>query len=112
MNQHEDGLTDTESLELLAFLITSANGCASGDPVNYGTYRLITAAAQLARAWRPKCSGETAAFLDDLLARMVRDVDNFEANLPAYQAFLAESSRVLALEIRRRGHEDEANDGT
>ena len=112
MNEQKTGLTDTEALELLAYLITSAQECSSGASINYGTYRLITAAEQLANSWRPKCSDETAAFLDELLVGMARDTDKFATDLPAYQAFLAESCRLLALEVKRRGQEEVVPDGT
>lgn len=111
MNEQKIALTDLEAFELLAFLITSAYSWFN-DPYNYGTYRLISAAEKLAQTWRPKCSDETARFLDDLLARMARDIERFENDVPAYQAFLAKSCQLLALEIKRRGQEEGATDGT
>jgi len=46
MDKQHLALTQEEALELLAYLLTSAQGCI-GEPADYGVYRLVTAAERL-----------------------------------------------------------------
>ena len=101
MNGANMALTHDEALELLAFLITSAHGCLRESP-DYGHYRLITAAERLARVWAPRCSGDTAVFLQELTTRTATEGAWLDAEPHRYMAYLAECCRAVAHEIKRR----------
>lgn len=106
MNESNLALTHDEALELLAFLITSAHGCLRESP-DYGHYRLITAAERLARMWGPRCSGETALFLEDLATRTAQEAAWTDLEPQRYMDYLAECCRAVAFEIKRREPEDD-----
>ncbi len=99
MSERDLALTQDEALELLTFLLASAQSCLY-DPPGYGTYRLATAAERLANAWAPRSTGslggylrgvarsvpaqtwdpmgraaETEAYLSELIADLAREAD-------------------------------------
>ena len=100
MNEANMALTDDEALELLAYLITSAHGCLRESP-DYGHYRLITAAEKLARLWGPRCSGDTAAFLEEVATRTATEAAWIDAEPDRYMTYLAECCRAVAREIKQ-----------
>jgi hypothetical protein len=109
MEEQEIALTHDEALELLAYLVSSAQDCLSESP-DYGVFRLISGAERLARAWQPRCADETAPLLNELVTRTgpigaARDIDP-----QGFQDYLAEMSREVAREIKRQAVV-EAQDG-
>lgn len=87
-------LTESEALELLAFLVTAAR-TQIDEPPEYGPLRLISAASRLADLVADRVSPETRALLEGPLRKAangaVRTVDP-----PAYAATLDELCRALA----------------
>ena len=106
MKEPNLALTHDEALKLIAFLITSAHGCLRESP-DYGHYRLITAAARLARVWGPRCSGETAVFLEDLATRTAPEAAWTDLDPQRYMDYLTECCRAVASEVKRREAKDD-----
>ena len=94
-------ISQTEALSLLAFLLSSAEGCLKEPPL-YGVYRLSTAAVQLARAWATNASPETAAFLQDLIGRWEDEASLLSHEPKKLKSYLATSGVALAEEIKRQ----------
>jgi len=87
-------LTETEALELFAFLLASAR-TQLDDPASYASMRLITAAEELRSFIRERVSSETQALLtatDDLTTHAQIYMDDREA----YTADLDELCRLTA----------------
>ena len=62
-------LTESEALELLALLITSAR-IQLDEPAHYGPLRLLTATERLCAMMQPRSSAESQAFLADAIERI------------------------------------------
>lgn len=105
MEQQKMALTNDEALELLAYLVASAQNCLSESP-DYGVFRLISGAERLAQAWQPRCSNETAAFLEELIVRTGPVGAAREIDPEGFAAFLAEISRKTAREIKRQASKE------
>lgn len=101
MPEAHAALTEKEALELLAFLITSAEVCLREAP-DYGPYRLISAAGRLAKFWEPRTSGETAEFLSRLSQEIPYEGAMRKVDADRFARFLADCSRAVAVEIKRR----------
>ena len=88
--------------ELLAYLIMSARTGLAHEP-EYNLFRMISAAMMLADAWRPHCPAEQAPFLDRFLALAQSQASTFQTDPEAFQTFLTEISRQLALHTKQIG---------
>src|SRR5687768_10873944 len=104
-DSERDVLCEAEALALLAFLISSAEGCLKEPPL-YGVFRLSTAAIKLAASWEPHASAETAAFLRDIMSRWDAEASLLGRDTRRLKAYLAESSIAVAREIQRRHRGD------
>lgn len=109
MADQTTALTHDEALELLAYLVASAQNCLSESP-DYGVFRLISAAERLARTWKARCSGETSSLLDSLATRTGPEAAARDLDPQAFQDFLAEMCREVAREIKRRYNEGGGQD--
>jgi hypothetical protein len=94
-------LCDADALALLAFLITSAEGCLKEPPL-YGVFRLGTAAVRLAAAWESRADPETAPLLRDILLRWDAESSLLGRDTQRLKAYLEESAIAVAREIQRR----------
>src|SRR3972149_7732650 len=94
-------LKDDEALEMLAYLVVSARTCAE-EPPDYGSLRLITAAERMARLWRIRCSDETRALLEELIARIPQEATQRQADPAPFRGFLGACCKRVASEIKRR----------
>src|SRR5690242_6973487 len=93
-------LTEEEALDLLAFLVSSAEICTV-EPTYYGTFRLIDAASRLMAhvlAHAPARSG-------DFLRRFKAEVDTKKVwmmwDREAYYDFLRSAPAEVAAEVKR-----------
>jgi hypothetical protein len=94
-------LADADALALLAFLVSSAEGCLKEPPL-YGVFRLSTAAVKLAAAWAPHASAETAVMLRAMISRWGREAVLLGADTRLLKDYLQQSSLALARELERR----------
>ena len=99
--EQADAISQSEALSLLAFLLSSAEGCLK-EPAFYGVYRLSTAAIQLAEAWAPRASPETAAFLRELVSRWAHEASLLSHDPQVLKSYLADSGTAIAAEIKRQ----------
>lgn len=99
-------LNNADALSLLAYLLTSAEGCLKEPPI-YGVHRLATAAVRLAEAWEPVATSETAAFLRDLIDRWEREVSLLSQDPVNLKSYLSQSGISLAEEIKRQTNSGE-----
>lgn len=97
----EGVIADADALTLLAFLVTSAEGCLKEPPL-YGVFRLSTAAIKLAAAWEPHASAETAAVLRDLIANWDREAALLSRDTRQLKRHLEAASVAVVGEIQRR----------
>ena len=95
-------LTETEAIELLALLITSAR-IQMEEPAHYGPLRLLTAAERLGAMTLERSSDKSRAFLQDAVERIptmhmaMSDVENYTASLDHL-------SRAVASCLLRHSH--------
>ncbi len=93
-------LSEEEALDLLMFLVSSAEICLV-EPTHYGTFRLIDAASRLMGhllAHHPQRS-------EDFLRRFKEEVDTKKAwmmwDREAYEDFLRAAPAQVAVEVKR-----------
>lgn len=101
MANNDLAITREEAMELLAFLISSAQVCLR-EPYQDGPYRLISAAASLARYWAPRADREGAVFLTKLADHTDPAAAQRNQDPARFEAYLSECARGLAAEIRRQ----------
>lgn len=99
MDGQSIALTQEEALELLAYLLSSAQGCIR-EPADYGVYRLVTAAERLAAAWAPRTSGELTDYLQNLAMQTPTQAARMDTDLAGFQTFLADQIQKLAWETK------------
>lgn len=105
MNDARDGvLADADALALLAFLVSSAEGCLKEPPL-YGVFRLSTAAVKLAAAWERRAGAETAAMLRNMIARWDREAVLLGSDTRQLKDYLQQCSMAVARELERRDAE-------
>lgn len=109
MDRQGLALTNEEALAILAYLLTSAQGCLR-EPPDYGVFRLLSAAERFAQAWQPKCEGEMAIFLNKLVTctgpkSAKRDVDP-----QGFSDYMAELCRELSREIKNFDNQEIRNE--
>lgn len=88
-------ISESEALMLLARLVTSAELCMT-EPYDYGIFRLIDSASQLAESMLPRSSGETRAFLESFLGEVNVKKMWDSRDRERFGAFLRETSRRTA----------------
>lgn len=95
-------LTETQVLELLAFLASSAE-ISLHEPTFYGSFRLIDGASRLMGA----LIESNPALRDSFMPAWQTDIDARKVwmmwDRPGFEAFLREAPAVIAGEIRARG---------
>jgi hypothetical protein len=101
MAEQNLALTHDQALELLAYLLSSAQGCLN-EPPDYGVYRLVSAADRLASMWAPRANGGLAGYLSDLSTHMPSEAARIDVDLEGFAAYLSEQIRRLAQEVKQR----------
>jgi hypothetical protein len=104
-DSERSALRDPDALALLAFLITSAEGCLKEPPL-YGVFRLSTAAVKLAASWESRADPETAHFLRDLISRWDAEANLLAQDPHRLKTYLEASAIAVAREIQRRHRRD------
>lgn len=99
MEKQDLGLTNGESLVILAYLLTSAQGCLR-EPPDYGIFRLLSAADKLAQLWRPRCNGALALFLDRIVSNTTQKSARRDIDPQGYVDYLADICRELGYVIK------------
>jgi hypothetical protein len=94
-------LTESESLELLAFLITAARILPEESP-DYGPMRLAAAAQRLCAAAGPRTDGEARVLMEHLAAAITPQTRKRNSDPAGFVAFLAESSQAIARVLAHR----------
>lgn len=94
------GVTQHEATELLAYLITSAQGLLN-EPREYGALRLIVAAQKLSAILMPRVDDNARAFLDDL-ERRIDSLLPFSAARGNIPETLSQCSTLVARELMRQ----------
>jgi hypothetical protein len=93
-------LTHDEAVEILAYLLSSAQGELSED---YGVYRLASAADRLARFWEPRASGELKDLLRELGTHMQTEAARMDVDLDGFSSYLSEQITALAKLVKEQG---------
>ena len=109
MDRQGLALTNEEALSILAYLLTSAQGCLR-EPPDYGVFRLLSAAERLAQAWQPKCTGDMAEFLQTLSANTGPASAKRDVDPQGFSNYIAEKCRVLARNIKQLDQEEDRNE--
>lgn len=98
-------LTEDDALDLLMFLVSSAEICTM-EPTYYGTFRLIDAASRLIGHMLDHDPGQSAAFL----RRFKTEVDTKKGwmmwDREAYVEFLRAAPAQVAEEVKRLAEAD------
>jgi hypothetical protein len=95
-------LSEDDAYDLLAYLITGAE-IGQVEPAFYGPRRLLDAASRLADAMAGQVGEEDRVWLAEF-AREAKDAMGLARRRPVeFEAFLHESAKALAEELKRRG---------
>lgn len=99
-------LTEDQALDLLAFLVSSAETCTF-DPIDYGQMRLVSAAQQVMHAMLG--NGLGTPWLEALQQDVAARADSIMWDREGYEQFIAATTANIAAELRRRAAEDGAD---
>ena len=101
-------LTEDEAIELIAYLLSSAQGLLK-EPESYAVLRMATAADRMAALWGPHATGDLRRFLDDLAQRMpLAAAETQGGDVASFDRYLGEKIGELARIVKRR---QETKDG-
>lgn len=93
--EHVSALTESEAIDLLAFLLTAARTLLD-EPVDYGPLRLLQAAGRICETAGPRLSPPVR----DLMSRLAVEIPHYTAQRngqpDAYLRFLDGSCRSVA----------------
>jgi len=93
-------LSEDEAIELIAFLITSAQSLNS-EPSDYGPMRLLSAATKLSRQAADRMSEPWQALFAELAEQIPLWLRERERDPEGYQRFIDQCCRRIARELRR-----------
>ena len=106
MDQNDLALTHDEALELLAYLLSSAQGFQFEQPA-YNLLRMVSAADHLARAWASRTSGELSEYLNHLALQTPHKAARIDIDLEGFNTYLDEQIRALAQIVKNSGEVEE-----
>lgn len=110
MNNHNITLNENEAIELIAYILTSAQGLLK-EPPDYAVLRMVSVADRMARLWAPRSEGNLAEFLDDLSNRMpVESARTQGGDMEAFNQYLSEKITELAQIVKQRDIREGNND--
>jgi hypothetical protein len=89
------GLPLTTALDLLAYLITSAELCTR-EPLHYGMFRLIDAASRLAIGLEAAGAAVSRPWITDLRQTIDTNKELVMWDRPGFEAFLRDTVAALA----------------
>ena len=95
-------LTEDQAIELIAYILTSAQGLLK-EPEHYAVLRVVSAADRMAAMWAPRASGELAAFLEDLGQRMPVEAAATQGDdITSFERYLGQKIDELARIVKQR----------
>lgn len=95
-------INEDEAIELIAYVLTSAEGLMK-EPPHYSVLRMVSVADRMAGMWGPRASGDLATFLADLNARMpVESAATQGPDIANFESYLSEKIAELALIVKQR----------
>lgn len=110
MNNDNATLSENEAIELIAYILTSAQGLLK-EPPDYAVLRMVSVADRMAGMWAPRSAGELAGFLDDLSNRMpVESARTQGGDMEAFKQYLGEKITELAQIVKERDNGESNND--
>ena len=109
-SNHNITLNEDEAIELIAYILTSAQGLLK-EPPDYAVLRMVSVADRMAGMWAPRSAGDLAKFLDDLNKRMpVESARTQGGDLEAFKQYLGEKITELAQIVKERDFGESNND--
>lgn len=94
-------LSENETLELLAFLVTAARILVD-EPVEVGPLRLLMAAGRLCASAQPRCTEEVGQLMQGLMDEIPPYLVRRNSKPDEYVAFMDRSCRAIARVLMRR----------
>lgn len=94
----EVGVTVPDALELLAYLVTAADLCTR-EPYHYGMFRLLDAAARLARGLEAGGATFERPWISELRQRIDANKELLMWDQPAFEQFLHKTAGTVAAEL-------------
>ena len=102
MGREDVTLSEDQAIELMAYLLSSAQGMLK-EPEYYAVLRMVSAADRMAAMWAPRADGALADFLDDLSHRMpVESAATQGDDIASFEAYLATKLSELAEIVKNR----------
>lgn len=102
MNSDNMSLNEEQAIELIAYLLTSAQGLLK-EPGHYAVLRVVSAADRMAGMWAPRASGDLARFLEDLSQRMPVEAAATQGDdIASFQDYLEHKVGELAEIVKQR----------
>jgi hypothetical protein len=92
-------LTEEEAIELIAFLITSAQSLSS-EPSDYGPMRLLSAATKLSRQTADRMTGNWQALFMELSEQIPLWLRERERDPEGYHRSIDQCCQQIARELR------------
>ena len=110
MNNDNITLNEDEAIELIAYILTSAQGLLK-EPPDYAILRMVSIADRMAGMWAPRSAGDLGGFLDDLSKRMpVEAAQTQRGDLEAFKRYLSDKIIELAQIVKQRDIRESNND--
>lgn len=110
MNNDDITLNEDEAIELIAYILTSAQGLLK-EPPDYAVLRMVSVADRMAGMWAPRSAGDLAGFLDDLSKRMPLEAARTQGgDLEAFKRYLSEKITELAQIVKERDIRESSHD--
>lgn len=100
-------LSETEAIELIAYVLTSAAGLLT-EPPHYSPLRMASVADRMAAMWAPRAEGALGDFLRDLQQRMPVESAATQAggDITGFRTYLTHKIAELATIVRDCGPEE------
>lgn len=110
MNNDNITLNENEAIELIAYILTSAQGLLK-EPPDYAVLRMVSVADRMASMWAPRSAGDLSGFLDDLSNRMPVEAARTQGgDMEAFKQYLGEKITELAQIVKERDIGESGND--
>jgi hypothetical protein len=93
-------LTESQALDLIAFMVSSAELCLR-EPIVYGTFRLVDGVSRLITMMAAHALPESSEFLTTLQTEIDEKKTLMMFDRPAYDDFLQALPGKVAAEIKR-----------
>lgn len=111
MSSQKLTLNENDAVELMAYILTSAEGLLT-EPPHYSPLRMVSVADRMAGMWAPRADGALGEFLRDLHQRMPVESAATQAggDITAFRGYLAQKIAELATLVRDRSMGETSHD--